>query len=203
MMAQIGNNNESENARDRIVRSAWDLFYDKGFEQTTLNDILEAAGVSRGTFYYHFKSKNTLLNTLSILLDDKYRELEAELPEDMNAFDKLMELNYRIHDFIGNKIDCGLMANLYASQLLHQDTANMLDRNRYYYTMLTRIIETGQKRGEIIGDRSVESIVNYYSMCEHALITDWCMKNGAYSLGDFSRENMPRMFGSFRTEKRK
>ena len=47
-------------------------------------------------------------------------------------------------------------------------------------------------------DKPVTEIVRIYSLCERALVTDWCMHNGSYSLGDFSREYMPVLFGSFR-----
>lgn len=192
--------NETESIKDRIIRSAWDLFHEKGFEETTLNDIIEKAGISKGTFYYHFRSKDTMLNTLSVLLDDEYERLHALLPEDMSAFDKLMFLNAEVHEFIGTKIDYRLIANLYASQLVKEDQGNLLDKNRYYFALLHEIIEEGQRKGELSAKKSVTEIVRLYGLCERALVTDWCMNNGSYSLGEFSREYMPILFREFRAK---
>ena len=107
-----------------------------------------------------------------------------------------------MHTMIGTKIDFSLMANLYSAQLLRDDKGYLLDRNRYYFRLIARIIEDGQKKGEITTSKTTEEIVRIYSLCERALITDWCMHNGEYSLGEFSKEYMPMLFSEFRGEKK-
>lgn len=47
--------------RDRIVEAADQLFYEQGFEHTSFAQIADAVGISRGNFYYHFKTKNDIL----------------------------------------------------------------------------------------------------------------------------------------------
>ncbi len=42
------------NTKGKIVSAAWRLFYEQGYEDTTLEDILEASETSRGTFYHYF-----------------------------------------------------------------------------------------------------------------------------------------------------
>lgn len=188
---------EKNSMRQRIIDSAWELFYEKGYDETTIMDIVQKSGVAKGSFYYHFKGKDTLLNTLASLLDRYYEELSEELPEDMNSFDKLMYLNYRVHSYM-ERIDYKLLANQYATQLTKSEGSNLLDQNRFYFRLIYEIVEEGQKKGELRTDKSVQEIVRFYSMCERALVTDWCMNNGEYSLGAFSREYMPIMFGAIR-----
>ena len=188
---------EKNSMRQRIIDSAWELFYEKGYEETTIMDIVQKSGVAKGSFYYHFKGKDTLLNTLASLLDRYYEELAEELPGDMNSFDKLMYLNYKVHSYM-ERIDYKLLANQYATQLTKSEGSNLLDQNRFYFHLIYEIVEEGQKRGELRTDKSVQEIVRFYSMCERALVTDWCMNNGEYSLGEFSREYMPIMFGAIR-----
>ena len=43
--------------KSRIVKAAWNLFYKNGYEQTTVEDIINAAKTSKGTFYHYFKGK--------------------------------------------------------------------------------------------------------------------------------------------------
>ncbi|WP_111412234.1 TetR/AcrR family transcriptional regulator [Billgrantia lactosivorans] len=50
--------------REQIITAADDLFYRQGFEQTTFADIAEAVGISRGNFYYHFKTKGEILEAV-------------------------------------------------------------------------------------------------------------------------------------------
>ena len=101
-----------QNVKRRIVDAAWELFYEKGYDDTTVDDIIRLSETSKGSFYYYFSSKDSLLDTLSTILDENYAKLEDELDPEMNSFDKLMYLNYRSHScsiviiLIFNTIDC-------------------------------------------------------------------------------------------------
>jgi TetR/AcrR family transcriptional regulator, transcriptional repressor for nem operon len=53
-----------QTTRDRIVRAADDLFYRRGFENTSFADIADAVQISRGNFYYHFRSKDEILTSV-------------------------------------------------------------------------------------------------------------------------------------------
>jgi TetR/AcrR family transcriptional regulator, transcriptional repressor for nem operon len=50
--------------RDHIIESADQLFYRQGYEQTSFSDIADAVQISRGNFYYHFKTKNEILHAV-------------------------------------------------------------------------------------------------------------------------------------------
>jgi AcrR family transcriptional regulator len=50
--------------RERIVDKADQLFYEQGFEHTSFTQIAEALGISRGNFYYHFKTKDDILDAV-------------------------------------------------------------------------------------------------------------------------------------------
>jgi AcrR family transcriptional regulator len=50
--------------REQIVEAADDLFYRQGFEHTSFQDIANAVRISRGNFYYHFKSKDEILDAV-------------------------------------------------------------------------------------------------------------------------------------------
>jgi len=55
---------EAEERKNEILDRADQLFSRKGFEGTSTNDILEAVGIARGTLYYHFKSKEDIMDAL-------------------------------------------------------------------------------------------------------------------------------------------
>ena len=72
---------ETENQKSvkgRIVAAAWQLFYEKGYNGTTVDDIIDLSGTSKGSFYYYFNTKDELLNTLSMILDDNYEILKEK-----------------------------------------------------------------------------------------------------------------------------
>src|SRR5487761_702284 len=48
-------------ARDRLAQAAFDLFKERGYEQTTIDDIAERAGLGRATFFRHYRSKDDVI----------------------------------------------------------------------------------------------------------------------------------------------
>ena len=150
-----------QNVKRRIVDAAWELFYEKGYDDTTVDDIIRLSDTSKGSFYYYFSGKDALLDTLSTILDEYYANLEEELDENMNSFDKLMFLNYKSHLFMETKIDVTLLASLYSTQLIAKGERNLLDQNRTYYRLISRIVEEGHVRNQISREKSIQSIIRF------------------------------------------
>ena len=69
----------ARNTRGRIVNAAWKLFYEQGYEDTTVEEIIDLSRTSKGSFYHYFDGKDALLSTLSTLFDEKYEELIEQL----------------------------------------------------------------------------------------------------------------------------
>ena len=189
-----------QNVKRRIVDAAWELFYEKGYDDTTVDDIIRLSDTSKGSFYYYFSGKDALLDTLSTILDEYYANLEEELDENMNSFDKLMFLNYKSHLFMETKIDVTLLASLYSTQLIAKGERNLLDQNRTYYRLISRIVEEGHVRNQISREKSIQEITKYYSLCERALVSDWGLNRGSYSLAEYSKEYMPILMEHFRVK---
>ena len=79
-----------QSTKSKIIKSAWSLFYKKGYEHTTVEDIIHLSKTSKGTFYHYFKGKEALLNSLSDLFDEKYEELASTINPDLSAYEKLL-----------------------------------------------------------------------------------------------------------------
>ena len=191
----------TRNTRSRIVSAAWKLFYEQGYDDTTVEEIVEESGTSKGSFYHYFSGKDALLSSLSDLFDDKYQELIPTLEEDMDSFDKLMYLNQELFLMIDNSVSLDLVARMYSSQLVTAGEKHLMDHNRVYYKLLRQIVSEGQKKGELREDATVNEIVKAYALCERALIYDWCISNGDYSLSQYAKTMMPVFLGNFRAER--
>ena len=135
---------EKRSVKSRIVSAAWKLFYEKGYNGTTVDDIIELSQTSKGSFYYYFNTKDELLNTLSMILDENYEELENTMDEDMDCFDKLMFLNYKAHTLMEDQISIDILASLYSTQLVATGQRHLLDQNRSYYKLITKVVEEGR-----------------------------------------------------------
>lgn len=191
----------TRNTRSRIVSAAWKLFYEQGYDDTTVEEIVEESGTSKGSFYHYFSGKDALLSSLSDLFDDKYQELIPALEEGMDSFEKLMYLNQELFLMIDNSVSLDLVARMYSSQLVTAGEKHLMDHNRVYYKLLRQIVSEGQKKGELRSDAAVNEIVKAYALCERALIYDWCISNGDYSLSQYAKTMMPIFLGNFRAER--
>ena len=120
-----------QSTKSRIVKAAWNLFYKNGYDNTTVEDIINASKTSKGTFYHYFKGKEALLNTISNLFDQKYEALSATIEPGMSVYDKLLFLNHELFFMIENSVDLHLLAYLYASQLITKDKKSLSDKTRF------------------------------------------------------------------------
>ena len=181
----------SRNTKSKIVSAAWKLFYDNGYENTTIEDIIFESGTSKGSFYHYFESKDALLGSLAYLFDEKYEELEGEINSETDSIELLLFLNRKLFEMVENTVDLELMKRLYSTQLVTKTEKQLLDHNRVYYRLLRKIVISGQEKNEITKKMSVNEIVKYYAFCERAMIYDWCLCNGDYSLSDSASKMMP------------
>ncbi len=187
-----------KNTKGKIIKAAWDLFYDVGYEDTTVEEIIEKSGTSKGSFYHYFEGKDALLGSLSYIFDEEYARLQDSFPENMSSFDKLMYLNKELFSVIEDRIDIDLLTRLYSTQLVTKGEKHLLDNKRLYYKLLKTIVIEGQKNREFTEEMSAGEIVKLYAMCERALIYDWCLCNGEYSLTSYAKRTMPVFLSAIR-----
>jgi len=184
---------KGETTERRIVAAAWKLFNEKGYDDTTVDEIIESSGTSKGSFYHYFKGKDALLGTLSILFDDKYEALAQQMDAQLDSFEQLMFLNEELFSMIEREIPAELLAYLYSSQIVTKGEKHLLDKNRLYYQLLDEIVAGGQIRGELQRDLPTGEIVHAYAMLERAFLYDWCINRGAQALTNY----YPRLMRSF------
>lgn len=186
-----------QSTKSRIVKAAWNLFYKNGYDETTVEDIINASKTSKGTFYHYFKSKEGLLNTLSYLFDEKYEELSETIDPSLSAYDKLLFLNHELFYMIETSIDVKLIAYLYSAQLTTKDKRSLSDHKRFYFQWLQKIMQDAIDSGEFSNTSTAEELMNVYAMFERALLYDWALFKGKYSLSEYSDRLLPHVLDRF------
>ena len=183
----------SRNTKGRIISAAWKLFYEQGYDDTTVDEIVEESATSKGSFYHYFNGKDALLSSLSFVFDEKYEELRDSLDEDSTAISKLLFLNHELFLMIENSISVDLLARLFSSQLITRGERHLLDQDRTYYKLLRKILHEGQQKNELRYDLSVNEMIKTYALLERGLMYDWCLCNGDYSLSQYSASVLSTM----------
>ena len=181
----------TRNTRGRIISAAWKLFYEQGYEDTTVEDIVFESETSKGSFYHYFEGKDALLGTLAYVFDEKYEQLMEIMDPELDAMEKLIYLNHELFAMIDGGVSMDLLA---------RGEKHLLDRNRTYFKLLRQIITEGQKAGQLRTDRTVNEILRAYAMWERALMYDWCLAGGEYSLVAYTDSVTPMFLESYRGE---
>ncbi len=191
----------SKATKSKIVSAAWRLFYEQGYENTTVDEIIALSGTSKGSFYHYFDGKDALLGSLAYLFDEEYELLRTQIPPQMHTVDALCFLNRELFGMIENRVDINLLTRLYSTQLTTKGEKHLLDHNRVYYKLLRKLVLEGQEKGELTKDKSVNDIVRLYAMAERALLYDWCLCGGDYSLQDYAASVMPMFLDGLRVKR--
>jgi len=187
----------TKKTKSKIVSAAWKLFYDQGYEDTTIEEIIEESGTSKGSFYHYFEGKDALLGSLSYMFDEKYEELEETLDGSMTSYELLLYLNKELFVMIEKSVDIELLGRLFSTQLITKGQKYLMDYSREYYKLLRRIITEGKEKGELTDAFSTSEMVRYYALCERGIMYDWCLASGEYSLSEYSARMLPLMLDGF------
>ncbi len=181
----------SGETKSRIVSAAWKLFYQYGYDNTTIDDIVEQSQTSKGTFYHYFHSKDDLLSSLSVLFDKKYEELIETMDPGLDPIEKLLLMNQELFLMIENTVTVSLLSQLFGSQLTTKGERHLLNPDRTYYKLLRQIAIEGKEKGLFRDDLSVNDITKAYAIFERAVMYDWCISDGNYSICQYSGKMLP------------
>ena len=190
---------KKESTKNKIARIAWKLFHEKGYENTTIDEIISESGTSKGSFYHYYSGKDELLSALSSIFDAKYEELIQTLDPEMNSYEKLLYMCIQVHRMVEKEIPMDLLASMYASQVVKKGDKHLVDQNRYYYRIVNQLVDEGQRRGQITRDLPYYEVTRLYVLAERALIYDYCISDGSYSLEENTKKMMPLLFGGVKT----
>lgn len=191
---------ETISTKSRISSVAWKLFYEQGYEATTVDQIINECGISKGNFYHYYSAKDELLNSLSEMFDSEYTKIMDSLDVDMNSFDKLIATTRHLFRFIEETVPVDLLAILYSSQIIKKGKKHLLDQTRVYYKVLQQIISEGQKRNQIKSDRSFFELAKIYAMQERAVLYDWCICEGSYPLSSYGVDLIETFLNDFKVD---
>lgn len=98
---------------------------------------------------------------------------------------------------IETTIDVNLLASLYSSQLITKDKRSLLESDRYYFTWLTDTISGAIESGEFKNTSTPQELLKIYAMYERALLYDWALCKGNYSLTEYSDKLLPHVLDQF------
>jgi AcrR family transcriptional regulator len=161
--------------RERIYRAALEIFARRGYLDTTVEDITEAADVGKGTFFNYFPTKEHVLATYG---DERVAAIERSLQNVRTAKRSVRAaLKELATDLAGQSAESpDLLRSIFAAHLscapVRAELQNRLQRAR---RLLAEIVAIGQKRGEIRCDRSAADLARLTQLIFMGVTIAWAL----------------------------
>lgn len=138
------------NMKDKLTKQSILLFEKKGFSQTSIQDIVNAMEVTKGTFYYYFTSKEQLLmdihnDYITNLLERQYRIVNDEHLSQKEILKRIIRL------LITDIADKGPSARVFFREIRHlanENIENIKQKRNQFRLNIEKVIEEGSKQGE-------------------------------------------------------
>ena len=154
------------NTKMRILQMARNLYSAHGCEGTTLEDILTAAGITKGAFYHYFKSKESLCETIIEQVTADYRQLAMSLDADAEPIDQLREMITKLArlNASGEWVNCRLILRLSVDSYESQPQVQQKLRDfwewetGFYEDLVRRCREAGQLNSRLSAETQTRLI---------------------------------------------
>ena len=163
----------SADIRERLFRAALTLFAQKGFTETTVEDITNAADVGKGTFFNYFPSKDHILIAFSEIQIGKLQAAVAEARQTQEPMDKFLRaLSKKMVVEPGRSPDVMralLLANLSSSSVREV----MRQRSVKGHAALSELMQLGQDRGELRRDVPAADLAHVFRQTLFGTILVW------------------------------
>lgn len=168
--------------KDRIFHAAMELFEQQGYENTSVEQITQKAGVSKGTFFTHFPSKDAVFSAIGKIFIEYFQNIvESGLHDGRSASRILHDSIHLAADWCEeNKPIIGqvMTSGMYRSPIGSRATSNRVAM----VELLNRVLRKGQAQGEIRADISVDDASAMITGLYFTAMFDWIHDGGTWSL---------------------
>jgi AcrR family transcriptional regulator len=152
-----------ESRRDQLLAIAATLFAERGFKNTTVRDIADAAGILSGSLYHHFDSKEAMVDELlDSFQTELWKEYDAIEASDMTPRAKLEAVVRASFDAIDHHhSEVAIFQNDAAHLVTFERFAYLGERNNKFEQLWTGLLEAGVASGELRADLDVELVYRF------------------------------------------
>ena len=184
----MSTNTKMTKVREKLLNTALELFLDKGYDNTTVNEIIKKSKTSKGSFYHHFRGKEELLFCVAYKFDEVYNNWLKTENSTISALQRLKDFNVFVCNNLENSPYKVFYSDLYGMQVRTQFERHILNPDRLYYKLVDRLFKEAIENGEITTNRSYSELEKTYTTIQRGLTYDWCLNKWNYSITNKSQQ---------------
>ena len=168
---------KAQQTKKKILEVALELFSKKGFDQVTVDEIVNVSNTSKGAFYVHFNSKYEIFLEKFKEIDDFYETFTETLPSKMSYSDKIINLTKSQMVYLKDCLGKDLMRTVYISALTPNQPKTLSNTDRTLYKIIHSFIKQGQEIGEFKDNIPAKEITMLITRCMRGTLYDWLLFN--------------------------
>lgn len=169
--------------KEALLNSAVTLFKTYGYDNVTVDEISANAGVSKGSFYTHFHSKESIFVEEFAKIDSYYDVMLNKLPKDASSSQKIRTMFRAMCDYCEHICGLEFIRVVYMNQMSNKKNNLIINnKDRNLYKKYTEIVNEGIASGEFKIKLSEEYIVELIVRASRSLLYDRCLYDGKFSL---------------------
>lgn len=185
---------KSKATKEKIFRAAKNILKKKGYEELSIKNICEEAGVSNGSFYHHFKTKDDLL---SYYIEEQpgINPDVLELPENAEEAKEAIIRVYLNYVAYCEELGVEFMAGYYDTK---NQALNVAIRTERPYPIVTvqNYVERAVEAGRIRLEGEIEGFTTDIRMIVIGNVFEWCLRSGEVDFAGNMRRSLGRYLGS-------
>jgi AcrR family transcriptional regulator len=173
----------AQETRQRILDNALKLFRERGFDATSLDAIVDSAGVTKGAFYAHYDSKIGPVREYLDTLDLDYRSRYAAIPKDGDPSVSLSAFADTVAEMLGSCVGLDLLRAVYRAEVAQEISLDpFVSRDRDLYRIFEEILERGRDDGAFRRDIDGARVAGHIVMAIRGMVFEWCARAPAFDL---------------------
>jgi AcrR family transcriptional regulator len=173
---------QAEASKNRIYDAALRLITEKGFDETSIQEICAESACSVGAFYHYFGSKDGILEENFKRADEGFAEFAREELPPADARGRVVAYFARYANLVANEAGLDLSKRLYSCANKH-----FLRKDGAMQTELTAILDEAVKKGDLSLEISAEKACEWLFIGARGLAFHWCLCDGRFDLIDAMR----------------
>ena len=168
-----------------IANACSKLLEEKSWNEIKVTDICSAAGISVGAFYYHFKNKEAILNTIDERMDHYF--YDHILPDCL-----LMPPEQGLWEYMSSQtqfytpVGAEMFKNLYKAQLDNENYADEL-HSRYFIKGIYALLERAEQQHCLAENADLEVLMHQILAVNYGIYYFWCLMGDKIDIDQYAK----------------
>lgn len=166
---------KAQQTRQLLLDTALEMFGNKGFDNVTIDEIVEKCNVSKGAFYTHFNSKYDVFTVKFKDIDNFYESFPEKINPAYTVKQKIILAYQAQMTYLRDELGVDFVRTLYMSALARtmDEKHYLVDPERRIYKLIESYLDEGLEKGDFTSAWEKDQLLHNLTRCMRSAVFDW------------------------------